>query len=180
MVGEVRDHETAEIAIQVALTGHLVFSTLHTNDAASGVTRLLNMGIEPYLLTSTIECFLAQRLVRLICPKCKRKVHLSKKLIQELEIDSPGGDLSEICEGVGCEDCNFTGFKGRTSIYEFLLLNDKICELILDRASASEIKKEACLNGMKTLRQSGWDKVRQGLTTPEEVLRVTQERSKRK
>ena len=175
MVGEVRDFETAEIAIRIALTGHLIFSTLHTNDAASGVTRLIDMGIEPYLITSSVLALIAQRLVKVICPKCKKenkdisseiKSLIAKELkISELEI--------KIYFGKGCEKCNFTGYYERTAIYEILLLNEKINELILKRAPSSEIKKLAIENGMVTLRQNGWQKVIKGITTPDEVINVT-------
>ncbi len=180
MVGEVRDVETAEIAIQVALTGHLVFSTLHTNDAASGVTRLINMGIEPYLITSTVECFIAQRLIRLLCTKCKKPKKLNAQIIEKFGYDCHNDDkAATVYEAQGCEHCNFTGYKGRTGIFEFLMLNDEVCDLVLQRANAIDIKKKAVSLGMKTLRQSGWGKVREGVTTLEEVIRVTQERSKR-
>ena len=180
MVGEVRDVETAEIAIQAALTGHLIFSTLHTNDAASGVTRLLNMGIESYLITSTVECFIAQRLVRVICPKCKTPRRLNPKMISDFKVNFEDDSEITIYEGRGCEHCNSTGYCGRTGIFEFLVLNDEISDLILTRASASQIKEKAVQCGMKSLRQSGWEKVKMGITTPEEVMRVTQERSRRK
>lgn len=175
MVGEVRDIETAEIAIQVALTGHLIFSTLHTNDAASGVTRLLDMGIEPYLITSTVECFIAQRLARVLCPKCKQPVEDSlkaaKKIGKQINVDSG----ITIYESKGCDSCNFTGHIGRVAIYEFLLLNKAIRDLILKRTTANEIKTKAIECGMRTLSQSGWEKVKQGLVSPQELLRVTQE-----
>ena len=147
MVGEVRDFETAETAIRTALTGHLVFSTLHTNDAAGCITRLINMGIEPYLVASSLECAIAQRLVRLTCVGCR---------------------------GKGCGECRQTGYKGRTAIFEFLLLDDDIRKLVLQRASSGEIHKLARSKGMRTLREDGMEKVKQGLTTLEEVMRVTQ------
>jgi len=147
MVGEVRDYETAETAIRTALTGHLVFSTLHTNDAAGCMTRLLDMGIEPYLVASSLECAVAQRLVRLTCTACR---------------------------GKGCPECRKTGYKGRTAISEFLILDDDIRKLITDRAPAGEIVKLARSKGMRTLREDGMKKVEMGLTTAEEVLRVTE------
>ena len=173
MVGEVRDLETAEITIRVALTGHLVFSTLHTNDAAGGVTRLLDIGIEPYLIASSVICFIAQRLVRLICPQCKREAKPTKQFLEEIK---PLVDPStvKIFEGAGCEACKYTGYKGRTGIYEILVVNDEIRELILRRASTSEIKEKAVAGKMNTLRQDGWDKVLKGRTTISEVMRVTQ------
>ncbi len=176
MVGEVRDLETAEITIRVALTGHLVFSTIHTNDAAGGVARLLDIGIEPYLVASSVECFIAQRLVRLICPKCRYELKAEKEILRELQAQQEE-DISglKFFGGKGCEFCKFTGYRGRLGIYEFLLMNDAIRELILRRASANEIKKMAVSGGMRTLRQDGWEKVKQGLTTPAEVIRVTQQ-----
>lgn len=175
MVGEVRDFETAEITIQVALTGHLVFSTLHTNDAASGVTRLLDMGIEPYLVASSVECFVAQRLVRLICSKCKQSVKILPETIKEFNL--PSGETSDIVvyEGQGCEACKFTGYYGREAIYEFLLINDEMRDMIINRLPTSQVKAKAIKGGMKTLRQDGWEKVKKGVTTPGEVIRVTQE-----
>jgi type II secretion system protein E len=177
MVGEVRDLETAEIAIQIALTGHLVFSTLHTNDAVSGVTRLIDMGVEPYLITSVVECFVAQRLVRRICPKCKQSVKITPEMMKDFGLDEKNAGVTNVYEGKGCEHCNFTGYFGREGIYEFLLLNEKIEELILTRASASQIKNKAVSSGMKTLLEHGWEKVCRGITTPAEVLRVTTEKS---
>lgn len=175
MVGEVRDFETAEITIRVSLTGHLVFSTLHTNDAASSVTRLLDMGIEPYLISSSVECFIAQRLVRLICPKCRAPVKPNSEILRELGVDEKEISSLELFEGKGCDDCKFTGYKGRTGIYEFLLMNDAIRDMILTREPANKIKNKAVSSGMRTLRDDGWDKVKRGLTTPAEVLRVTQQ-----
>lgn len=174
MVGEVRDIETAEIAIQVALTGHLVFSTLHTNDAAGGVARLLDMGVEPFLITSTVECFIAQRLVRTICPKCKESVKVPLNAAKELGVDIEGKEILAY-EGRGCESCKMTGYTGRQGIYEFLLIKDEIRDMIMKRATAGEIKEQAIKQGMKTLRQSGWEKVKKGVTTVQEVIRVTQE-----
>lgn len=175
MVGEVRDIETAEIAIQVALTGHLVFSTLHTNDAASGVTRLLDMGVEPYLITSTVQSFIAQRLVRILCPKCKQPATLTPEALKDFGEDVQADSSVRIYEQKGCEACHLTGFTGREAIYEFLMLNDEIRQLIIDRATAGRIKEKAVALGMKTLRQSGWEKVKKGITTIQEVIRVTQE-----
>ncbi|MCM8796250.1 MAG: Flp pilus assembly complex ATPase component TadA, partial [Candidatus Omnitrophica bacterium] len=175
MVGEVRDLETAEIAIRVALTGHLVFSTLHTNDAASGITRLLDIGVEPYLLASSVEAFIAQRLIRIICPECKFEDKTSpselKDLIaRDLEVTI---DEVKIFRGKGCPHCNFTGFFGRTAIYEILLVDQVIKDLIVKKIPSDQIKKIAVSQGMRTLRQDGWQKVISGLTTPEEVMKVT-------
>jgi len=175
MVGEVRDMETAEIAIQVALTGHLIFSTLHTNDAVGGVARLLDMGVEPYLVTSTIECFIAQRLVRMICTKCREPVSVASEAFKELK--DVVGDTSDIkfFEGRGCQACNFNGYLGRQAIYEFLLMRPEIKQLINQRASTEDIRRKALEQGMRTLIQAGWEKVKKGLTTPQEILRVTKE-----
>lgn len=175
MVGEVRDAETAEIAIQVALTGHLVFSTLHTNDAASGITRLLDMRIEPYLLSSSVICFIAQRLVRLLCPECKRKIKPTADVAKDFGLPEAEVAATEIYEACGCESCQGTGYLGRMGIYEFLILDDEIRELIHQRASADQIRTRAIAKGMRTLREDGWAKVKTGLTTPQEVVRVTQE-----
>ncbi len=175
MVGEVRDMETAEIAIQVALTGHLIFSTLHTNDAASGVTRLLDMRVEPYLITSTVECFIAQRLVRTVCLKCRQPAKISQDMVREFAQEVSIEAEMNIYESRGCETCGFTGYSGRQAIYEFLVCNEEIRQLVMERAAASQIREKAMEHGMKTLRQAGWEKVQKGLTTPQEVIRVTQE-----
>ena len=168
MVGEIRDAETAEIAVQAALTGHLVFSTLHTNDAAGGVTRLMHMGIQPYLIASAARAIIAQRLVRLVCSECKEKVSDDAQGIL------PNYDLSFYYRGKGCEACRFTGHNGRTAVYEILLINEAIRELILRKASSNEIKSEAIRMGMKTLYQDGLRKVALGHTTPEEIMMTTQ------
>jgi len=174
MIGEVRDFETAQIAIQMSLTGHLVFSTLHTNDAASGVTRLIDIGIEPYLIASSVECFLAQRLVRLLCTFCKKPTPFTDIIKKEFELDHLTHD-PVIYEAVGCKECRMTGYSGRQAICEFLVLNDKIRSLVTGRSTSREIKQLAILGGMKTLRQHGWEKVAVGLTSPSEVLRVTED-----
>ncbi len=174
MVGEVRDYETVEITIRVALTGHLVFSTLHTNDAAGGITRLLDMGVEPFLAASSVECFIAQRLVRLTCPRCRVEKKLDKKILKEFGIEDSASNVT-IYEGKGCEYCKFSGYKGRTGIYEFLVMREEIRDMILRRASADQIKKKALELGMHTLRMDGWEKVKKGLTTIDEVIRVTEE-----
>ena len=175
MVGEVRDYETAEITIRVALTGHLVFSTIHTNDAAGGVTRLIDMGVEPFLVASAVECFIAQRLVRVICTKCKHQMKPDKELLEELGVSGLNLSKVKIYEGKGCDACRFTGYKGRTAIYEILEMKDPIRELVLKRSSSDQIKKKALQLGMRTLRQDGWEKIRMGITTPSEVVRVTQQ-----
>ena len=175
MVGEVRDYETAEITIRVALTGHLVFSTIHTNDAAGGVTRLIDMGVEPFLVASAVECFIAQRLVRVICTKCKHEIKPDKELLKELGVSGLNLSKIKIYEGKGCDACRFTGYKGRTAIYEFLEMSEPIRELVLKRSSSDQVKKKAIELGMRTLRQDGWEKIRMGITTPSEVVRVTQQ-----
>ncbi len=172
MVGEVRDYETAEITMRVALTGHLVFSTLHTNDAASAVTRLIDMGVEPFLITSSVRCFIAQRLVRLVCSNCKKDAAISPEIFKEF--DAQYTEKKNFFEGVGCEECKFTGYKGRSAIYEILPLVASIKDLILQKAPAEKIKIKALSLGMKTLRQDGWQKILLGWTTPAEVMRVTQ------
>jgi type II secretory ATPase GspE/PulE/Tfp pilus assembly ATPase PilB-like protein len=176
MVGEVRDLETAEIAIRVALTGHLVFSTLHTNDAVSAITRLVDIGVEPYLLSSSVEAFIAQRLVRVLCPSCKEEdTDVSNELKKMIAADLVGKaqDEIKIFRGKGCANCNFTGFFGRTAIYEILLVDDGIKDLIMKKAPANQLTKYALSQGMKTLRQDGWHKVISGITTPEEIIKVT-------
>jgi len=167
MVGEVRDLETAELAIRTALTGHLIFSTLHTNDAPSGITRLLDIGIEPYLVASSVNAFISQRLVRKICSSCKEEVKDEDIFIQNLK-------GKKIFHGKGCKECKFTGYKGRTAIYEIFLLNDKIRELILQKASATQIKNIAKKIGFRTLKEAGIRKVEMGITSVEEVIRVTE------
>jgi type II secretory ATPase GspE/PulE/Tfp pilus assembly ATPase PilB-like protein len=175
MVGEVRDLETAEIAIRVALTGHLVFSTLHTNDAASGITRLIDIGVEPYLVASSVEAFIAQRLIRVICPECKYEDNKAPEELKEIIAGELGIKSKEIkiFRGKGCPNCNFTGFFGRTAIYEIILIDEAIKDLVLKKTPSSQIKKSAVSRGMRTLRQDGWQKTISGITTPEEVMKVT-------
>ena len=175
MVGEVRDYETAEITIRVALTGHLVFSTLHTNDAAGAITRLIDMGVEPFLVASSVIAFVAQRLVRVICLKCKKKIKPDKEILKELGVETKDIAKVEIFEGKGCESCRHTGYRGRTAIYEVLVITEPIRDLILQRTPSDQIKKKAVSLGMHTLRQDGWEKVKMGITSPSEVIRVTQE-----
>ncbi len=177
MVGEVRDLETADIAIRAALTGHLLLSTLHTNDAASGVTRLLDIGVEPYLIASSVIAFVAQRLVRLNCPHCKKEdttISSDVKKLVETEYGIPHEEI-KIFRGAGCEKCSGTGFLGRVAINEILKVTEPIRKLIMERTTAEEIKETAVRAGMKTLRVSGWAKVLEGQTTPEEVLEATEE-----
>ncbi|MBF0253553.1 MAG: Flp pilus assembly complex ATPase component TadA [Candidatus Omnitrophica bacterium] len=175
MVGEVRDHETAEIAVQASLTGHLVLSTLHTNDAAGAVTRLLDMQIEPYLVSSTVLGVVAQRLVRKVCPHCAKDQPWDPSGLPAVLRESiPGPELQSVKRAVGCDRCRQSGYQGRLAIYEILPFTPEIHELVIRRASAGEVKKVACAAGMRTLFQSGWEKIRQGDTTPEELLRVVQ------
>jgi general secretion pathway protein E len=177
MVGEIRDLETAEISIRAALTGHLVFSTLHTNDAPSAITRLIDMGAEDYLIASSLLGVLAQRLVRVICPHCKTEIHPVPEMLAEIGFRSgdPGNGLDRFYEGRGCEHCSYTGFIGRVGIYELMAINDDIRKLSVGKADSNQIRKKAIENGMRSLRDDGWLKVRQGLTSIAEVLRVTQE-----
>lgn len=172
MVGEVRDMETAEVTIQTALTGHLVFSTIHTNDAAGAATRLMDIGIDPYLIASSVNAFIAQRLVRLICDKCKEtiKIRTEKFKLEGLNI---GKEITAY-HGKGCKECNNTGYSGRTGIYEILVVDDEIKKLILQRTSSDIIKKKAVEMGMRTLLYDGWKKVLSGVTTIEEIMRVVQ------
>jgi general secretion pathway protein E len=177
MVGEIRDRDTAEIAIQASLTGHLVFSTLHTNDAASAVTRLIDMGVEPFLIASSVLAMMAQRLVRLICPACREPFAPDPETLSELgvtpaEVLQHGG---QFFHGRGCEACRHTGYRGRTGIYEMLVIDDPVRNLIMQRANANMIKTTAVQRSMRTLLQAGARKVLAGRTTAEEVLRVTQE-----
>jgi general secretion pathway protein E len=166
MVGEIRDRETADVAIRAALTGHFVFSTLHTNDAPSAVTRLTDMGVENYLITSSVVSILAQRLVRKICRNCVQP---------DERVFSPFGQQIQTYKGAGCANCSGTGFLGRVGIFELMELNDEIRKLIMSNADAAQITHAAKRNGMRQLREDGWEKVGQGVTTSAEVMRVTQE-----
>jgi general secretion pathway protein E len=166
MVGEIRDRETADTGIRAALTGHFVYSTLHTNDAPSAVTRLTDMGVENYLISSSLVSVLAQRVVRVICPRCKDEA--GNRL-------APDGDMIVCYKGTGCENCFGSGYTGRVGIFELMELNDETRKLIMENRDASEITSAARRNGMRNLREDGWLKVRSGLTTVEEVMRVTQE-----
>jgi len=173
MVGEVRDLETAQIAIQVALTGHLVFSTLHTNDAAGGITRLLDMGVEPYLVASAVEVFIAQRLVRRICERCVREVRMTAGSLRSMGFDVHQDAV--VREGEGCEACGGSGYHGRQGIFEFLPVDDETGRMITRKEPASEIRDYARSQGMRSLMQDGWDKIQQGVTTVSEVVRVTRD-----
>ena len=173
MVGEIRDQETAQIAIQSALTGHLVFTTVHANNVTDVIGRFINMGVEPYNFVSALNCILAQRLVRLICPSCKRPKKYSDKELSESGIDPATATQWQFAEGVGCLECSGTGFHGRSAICELLDLSDHIREMIVDRRPTSEIKRAAIAGGMTTLRQSALAKVRAGVTTLREINKVT-------
>jgi general secretion pathway protein E len=173
MVGEIRDVETADIAIRAAMTGHLVFSTLHTNDAVGGITRLLDMDVEPFLLASVVKSFIAQRLVRTICPDCVGVVDYPRDYLAE--IGFPVKELgTSFRRGAGCDQCRQTGYQGRAAIYEVCLITEPLRRLIMRRRDGSELKQCAIVEGMETLRQDGWRRVAQGRTTVEEVVRVTQ------
>ena len=166
MVGEIRDRETADVAIRSALTGHFVYSSLHTNDAPSAITRMTDMGVENYLICSSLVAVLAQRLVRLICPHCKEPA--GERL-------TPLGDLIPTFKGAGCERCHASGYLGRVGIFELMELNDRIRKMIMGNSDAADLTRAARENGMRNLREDGWLKVSQGVTTAEEVMRVTQE-----
>ena len=175
LVGEIRDAETAEIAIQSSLTGHLVFSTLHTNDAASAVTRLVDMGIEPFLVASVIRAILAQRLIRVICPECKEGYIPEAEALREIGIVPSQLERKMVYQGKGCPACSETGYRGRTGIYEMLIVSEAIRHLIMKKADSTSICRKAIEEGMKTLREDGARKVVAGVTTLEEVVRVTRE-----
>jgi len=170
MVGEVRDKETADVCIQAALTGHLVLSTLHTNDAPSALTRLMDMGVEPFLISSSLIGVLAQRLVRVICDKCKEETLPPAPVLKSLGMKEEG----KFYRGKGCSKCNGSGYVGRMGIFELMVIDEAIRKMIDKKTSSDEIKKRALQNGMRTLRDDGLNKVRQGLTTLEEILRVTE------
>ena len=173
LVGEIRDHETAEIAVHASLTGHLVFSTLHTNDAPGALTRLVDMGIEPYLIASSLEAVLAQRLVRLTCPNCREGFASADVNALRAELGATVPDL--LYRGRGCRECQGTGYRGRTGVFELMLISEGVRALILESASAGQIRELAMEEGMKSLRDDGWRHVLQGQTTIEEVLRVTKD-----
>jgi general secretion pathway protein E len=174
MVGEIRDQETAEISIHSALTGHLVFSTLHTNTACGAVTRLIDMGVESFLVESSLIGVLAQRLVRKICPKCKEKYKPKKELLKELGLMKLEG--KEIYHGKGCKHCDNSGYKGRVGLFELLLVDEQVKDLILSKSSSEKIEEHACSKqGMITMWEDGIGKILSGMTTIDEVARVIQE-----
>ena len=173
MVGEIRDQETAQYAIQAALTGHLVFSTLHTNDAATSISRLVDLGVEPFLISSTLVGAMAQRLVRRICSRCSTVRYLSREEVQTLRLSVPVGKKVQVMEGKGCHECRGTGYRGRVGIFEIMPVDDAVKHLVQTKADAPLIKREAVKNGMRTLRQSALQRLAEGSTTFEEVVRVT-------
>jgi general secretion pathway protein E len=166
MVGEIRDRETADVAIRAALTGHFVYSTLHTNDAPSSIARLTDMGVENYLIVSSLTAVLAQRLVRVICTQCRRA---------DAQVVNPWGDTIQTHRGAGCERCFGTGYLGRVGIFELMEMNEELRRLCMQNADSSILTTAARRAGMKTLREDGWQKVADGVTTVDEVVRVTQE-----
>ena len=173
MVGEIRDFETAEIAVKAALTGHLVLSTLHTNDAPATISRLLNMGVEPFLITASVNLVLAQRLARKVCADCKAPVDFDKEALRDMGLTPEQLETAKVQKGAGCPTCNGTGYKGRIALYEVMRFTEDLKELVLGGASGAELKAAAIKGGMCTLRMSGIKKIIDGVTTPEEVLRVT-------
>ncbi|MBE0447751.1 MAG: Flp pilus assembly complex ATPase component TadA [Actinobacteria bacterium] len=173
MVGEIRDEETALIAIESALTGHLVLSTLHTNNAPSALTRLIEMGVEPFLVTSAVDCIVAQRLTRRLCDRCREEFKPTKEELEEAGYRIDGTEPDILYRSRGCKLCMHTGYQGRIGIYEIMMISESIERLLIDRATTEEVAKAALAEGMKTLRQDGLEKVRMGLTSIEEVVRVT-------
>jgi type IV pilus assembly protein PilB len=173
LVGEIRDFETAEIAVKAALTGHLVLSTLHTNDAPSTINRLMNMGIEPFLVSTSVNLICAQRLVRRICRECKEPIHMPAQALMDVGFDKDEVGAFKLYKGRGCQSCNNTGYRGRVGLYEVMAISEDLRELILAGASSIELRKKAVEEGMISLRLSGLMKVRDGLTTIEEVVRET-------
>ena len=171
LIGEIRDKETADIAVQASLTGHLVFSTLHTNDAPGATTRLIDMGVEPYLVSSTVEMILAQRLVRLICKNCKTTMDPDQ--VQRLRDEFGDVVPDELYVGKGCRNCQNSGYRGRQGVFEMMPVSDEIRSLITQRSSSREIRKIAVQQGMSSLRDDGWRLIGEGKTTVEEVLRLT-------
>ena len=175
LIGEIRDRETAQIAVQASLTGHLVFSTLHTNDAPGAVTRLVDMGVEPYLVASSLEAVLAQRLVRVLCTHCKQPDTSPPTQVLKTQVGIPAG--TTVFRSVGCRECRNTGYHGRHAIFEWMDVDNDVRQLVLKNCSAGEIADAARRNGLRTLSEDGWRLVRLGITTPEEVLRVTKDQA---
>lgn len=176
LIGEIRDEETARVAINAALTGHLVFATLHTNDAPGTITRLINLGIEPFLIAEALKCVVSQRLIKRVCPQCKFQTKPAPEIVKIIKKSIPVEiENISLIKGKGCLNCFQTGYKGRTGIFEIMTLTDTIKKLILNNANVDRIRNEAKKEGLRTLREDGMDKVIKGITTVEEVLRVTQE-----
>jgi len=173
MVGEIRDFETAEIAVKAALTGHMVLSTLHTNDAPATISRLLNMGVEPFLITASVNLVLAQRLARKVCSDCRQPIKLEAKVLADMGFTKEQIAKDTLMKGAGCRTCNGTGYKGRVALYEVMRFTDNLKEMVLQGSSTAELKAAAIKGGMLTLRMSGITKVLDGVTTTEEILRVT-------
>ena len=175
LIGEIRDQETAQIAVQASLTGHMVFSTLHTNDAPGALTRLVDMGVEPYLVASSLEAVIAQRLVRVLCPDCKIEDTTARTAALRVRVDGLRG--AKTFAATGCKNCRMTGFSGRRAIFELMTMNTDIRTILLRGGSSVEIKDAAKRDGMKMLIEDGWRLVREGITTPSEVLRVSKDES---
>jgi type IV pilus assembly protein PilB len=173
MVGEIRDFETAEIGVKAALTGHLVLSTLHTNDAPATISRLLNMGVEPFLITASVNLVLAQRLARRICNDCRREVEVERQALLDVGCTDEQANVTHVFRGMGCATCNNTGYKGRVALYEVMRFHDELKEMVLQGGSAAELKAAAIKRGMVTLRMAGIRKMLEGVTTAEEIMRVT-------
>jgi len=174
LVGEMRDRETAEIAVRAALTGHLVFSTLHTNDAPSSCVRLIDMGIKPFLVASSIQAVVAQRLVRKICSHCKYEYAPTAEELREIGFENPAeAGVDKIIKGKGCDRCNSSGYRGRTAIHEVFVLNPRLRQMVIRSESGARLKRQGVRDGMRTLRMDGWKKITRGTTTMEEVLRMT-------
>jgi type II secretory ATPase GspE/PulE/Tfp pilus assembly ATPase PilB-like protein len=172
MVGEVRDEETARLAIQAAMTGHLVLSTLHTNDAAGAVTRLVDMGIEPFLVASSVIGVIAQRLVRIVCPRCREPYTPVPEVVSRYGLSAPGAPAPTLYRAKGCDACNNIGYKGRVGLFEIMMMDDEVRALTVKQAPADALKRSAVAGGMRTLQQDGIEKVLAGTTSLEEMLRV--------
>jgi general secretion pathway protein E len=175
MVGEIRDRETAEIAIQAAMTGHLVFSTVHTNDAASSVVRLIDMGVEPYLISSTVTAFYSQRLVRVLCPHCKEPTEIAPGILENEGVDPALFKGKTVYRAVGCPKCQKTGYFDRIGIYEMIRVHEPVRNMIVEKRDAAYIRDRCIEMGMRTMLDDGIDKVLQGITTLDEVVRVIRE-----
>jgi general secretion pathway protein E len=175
MVGEIRDRETAEIATQAAMTGHLVFSTVHTNDAASGVVRLIDMGIEPYLISSTVTAFMSQRLVRVLCTHCKQPITFDPEILENEGINPALFEGKTVYRAEGCAKCQKTGYRDRIGIYEMIRVNDKVRKMIIEKRDAAYIRDRCIEMGLRTMLDDGINKVLEGTTTLDEVVRVIRE-----